>query len=447
MEKCQRMDFLISKSRYTIILYVLLSLGVYGYVAYGLMRENTASLLLAVGMLFVLLWRLQKVEFSWKTLLLLGVLFRMVFLGTWPQLSPDFYRYLWDGNIMLMGFNPYAHSPNTLFDLIQFPQASLLYEKMGSLSQSNLSNYPPLSQYIFKAMAFFSQKTLLPGLSFLRLLYGFIELFIFLVGRKFLEKLGFNNRLLGWYFLNPLLIIETYGNLHGEGLMMSFFLLGIGLLFQQKIFASAFFISLSIAFKLFPLLFLPLFYFFLKPKERFFFYITLLLVLVLCFGPFATQSTLINYWNTLRLWFDTFEFNASIYYVIRTIGFQLVDYNIIKQVGVVMPFIIFLWVGYLSLKNKVPTQKQLLKHMLWVGSLYFFLATTVHPWYIIILLPLGILSGYLFPVLWSFTVFWSYSAYQITGVNESFTFITLEYFFVFVCMGFELYKKPLLKHL
>jgi len=54
MEKCQRMDFLSSKSRYTIILYVLLSLGVYGYVAYGLMRENTASLLLAVGMLFVL---------------------------------------------------------------------------------------------------------------------------------------------------------------------------------------------------------------------------------------------------------------------------------------------------------------------------------------------------------------------------------------------------------
>jgi len=47
----------------------------------------------------------------------------MVFLGAWPQLSPDFYRYLWDGNIMLMGFNPYAHSPNTLFDLIQFPQA------------------------------------------------------------------------------------------------------------------------------------------------------------------------------------------------------------------------------------------------------------------------------------------------------------------------------------
>lgn len=447
MEKFKRMAFLVSKSRYTAMLYVLLSLGIYGYVAYSLLRENAASLVLAMCVLFILLWGLQKQAFSWKTLLLLGFLFRFVFISAIPHLSQDFYRYLWDGNIMLMGFNPYAYTPNALFDLIQFPQASLLHEQMGSLSQANLSNYPPLSQYTFKAMAFFSQKTLLPGLLFLRLLYGFVELFIFWGGRLILQKLGLTNKLLGWYFINPLLIVETYGNLHGEGLMMGLFLLGLGLLTQRKIIVSAFFISLSIAFKLFPLLFLPLFYFYLKPKERLFFYATVLLIMVLGFAPFTTQSSLVNYWNTLRLWFDTFEFNASIYYLIRALGYQLVGYNIIKQVGVVMPFVILLWVGYLSLKHKSPTQKQLLLHLLWVSCLYFFLATTVHPWYIITLLILGILSGYLFPLLWSLTVFWSYSAYGAAVVSESFEIIALEYFFVFVCLGYELYKKPLLKHL
>ncbi len=441
------MAFLKIKSRDATILFVLLSLVAYSYLTYFLPRENTVQLLLTVGILFALLWGLQQQKLSWKKVLLVGFLFRLVSLGALPHLSQDFYRYLWDGNIMLMGFNPYAQTPNALVELIHFPQASLLYDQMGSLSQANLSNYPPLSQYIFKAMAFLSQKKLMPGLIFLRLLYGCSELFIFLWGARLLQRIGLSAQHLGWYFLNPLLIIETYGNLHGEGFMVGIFLLSLGFLIDRKIITSALFMSLSIAFKLFPLLFLPLFFFYLKPKERVYFYGTLLFLMVLCIGPFASGDTFLNYWNTLRLWFDTFEFNASIYYLIRAVGYHFVGYNIIKQVGTVMPFVLLAWVVFLSLKHRAPTQKQLLLCLLWAGSFYFFLATTVHPWYIITLLGLGIVSGYLFPLLWSFTVFWSYSAYGTPTVSESFGIITLEYLVVFGCLAYELYNKPLLKHL
>ena len=49
--------------------------------------------------LFVLFWRIKKQIKTWKQLLFLGLLFRLIFICATPNLSQDFYRYLWDGNL------------------------------------------------------------------------------------------------------------------------------------------------------------------------------------------------------------------------------------------------------------------------------------------------------------------------------------------------------------
>lgn len=429
------------------LVFASLSVLGYGVVAYGLSRENTAALLLTFGLLFAFLWGLQKQALSWKNLFLGGLLFRLIFFLGLPTLSQDFYRYCWDGNLMLMGINPYLHTPNALINLVQFPHASLLYEQMGELSNANHSNYPPLSQYTFQGMALLAQNALLPGLLFLRCVYLIIEGILFLWGKKLLEKMGLSSTLWGWYFLNPLLIVETYGNLHGEGLMLSLFLLGLGFLFQHRFFISGLFISFSIAFKLFPLLFLPLFFFIIPLKKRLLFYSTLALSLLLISLPFLSATSVANYGKTLFLWFDTFEFNASFHYLIRALSHELVGYNLIKETGKLMPFLLLAVVSFFTLKNKKLNQKQLLTNLLWVCSIYLFSATTVHPWYVINLLGLGVLTGYLFPVVWSATVWWSYSAYGTPKVEESSLLIALEYMAVYGCLFYELWKKPLLKHL
>lgn len=428
------------------LFFAAFSLIGYTILAYVLTRENTFWLVSIFGILFVLFWSIHRQIKTWKQLLLLGLLFRLVFICATPNLSQDFYRYLWDGNLMGMGINPYLHTPKEVVELVQFPFSSVLYEKMGFLSNVNYSNYPPLSQYLFQGMAFFSQKNLFGGIIFLRFIYFMFEMLLFFLGKNLIKTLKLSPNLASWYFLNPLLIIETYGNLHGEGVMCGIFLLGLGFLFQKRVFFSALLFGISIAFKLFPLLFLPLFYFYFRRKRRLLFYGIITTTVFLFFLPFSNENTALNYWKTLNLWFNTFEFNASLFYLLRAIGFELVGFNIIKIVGLIMPFFLITSIGYISLRNRNPTDIQILKNLLWVCSLYLFTATTVHPWYVISLVALGLLSGYLFPLVWSATVFLSYTAYGSPEVEESAVALVLEYSIVYACLAYELWKKPLLKH-
>ena len=428
------------------LFFAAFSLIGYTILAYVLTRENTFWLVSIFGILFVLFWSIHRQIKTWKQLLLLGLLFRLVFICATPNLSQDFYRYLWDGNLMGMGINPYLHTPKEVVELVQFPFSSVLYEKMGFLSNANYSNYPPLSQYLFQGMAFFSQKNLFGGIIFLRFIYFMFEMLLFFLGKNLIKTLKLSPNLASWYFLNPLLIIETYGNLHGEGVMCGIFLLGLGFLFQKRVFFSALLFGISIAFKLFPLLFLPLFYFYFRRKRRLLFFGIITTTVFLFFLPFSNENTALNYWKTLNLWFNTFEFNASLFYLLRAIGFELVGFNIIKIVGLIMPFFLITSIGYISLRNRNPTDIQILKNLLWVCSLYLFTATTVHPWYVISLVALGLLSGYLFPLVWSATVFLSYTAYGSPEVEESAIALVLEYSIVYACLAYELWKKPLLKH-
>ena len=95
--------------------------------------------------------------------------------------------------------------------------------------------------------------------------------------------------------------------------------------------------GLAIALKLIPLLFLPVFYRFLGGKRFLYNCTALLFVSLLIWTPFWEGSMAAHYQETLQLWFTTFEFNGSIYNIIRALGYQIKGYNIIRQLGAVTP--------------------------------------------------------------------------------------------------------------
>ncbi|MDP4933834.1 MAG: glycosyltransferase ArnT-like protein, partial [Salibacteraceae bacterium] len=59
--------------------------------------------------------------------------------------------------------------------------------------------------------------------------------------------------------------------------------------------------------------------------------------------------------------------------------------------------------------------------------IYYLLATTVHPWYISMLLILGVMSGRVYPVAWTGAVFLSYITYRTVAYQENYWFILIEY--------------------
>lgn len=435
-------------TKYQIYIATAISVFAYLFLGYFFEREQFYWLLFLYSLAFVGMISLVQTPEYEKTFFKIGVLYRVLFLFSTPALSQDFYRFIWDGHAILSGINPYQYKPEVIINTIAtFPNANYLYEKMGGLSASHFSNYPPVNQLLFTIAAFLGGKSILVSTIVLRTIIILADVGIYHYGRKILVHFNKNTENIFWYFLNPLVIVELSGNLHFEGVMLFFFILGLYFLITNKWIQAAVCIAISISVKLLPLLLLPLFFKYFGFKKSILFYIVVIGLNALFFLPFLNPTLLNNYIETIALWFTNFEFNASIYYVVREMGFYFKGYNIIQTVGKISPIITILIVSYFAFFRNNKTIDSLLVNALLVLSMYFFMTTTVHPWYVINLVLLSVFTNYKFPLVWSFVIVLSYYAYSVFPFKENLFLIGLEYLFVFTFVIFEMIRQRKLSEL
>lgn len=427
------------------ILLLLACLGFYYVFAFLLQREDTIRLLSLYAALFFICFKLIQFEkWNLRFLLAAGLLFRLVFLFEWPNLSQDFYRFIWDGRLILAGINPYLHTPDELMSLADPAVSSLteLYNGMGSLSARNFSNYPPLNQLFFALAAFIGGKGITGPILAMRLIIITADLGVLYFGRKLLLKLNRSPHLIFWYFLNPLVIIELTGNLHFEGVMLFFFIWSLYLAIGMRWGWAAIVYACSVALKLIPLIFLPLFitHFGFRRSIKFFLLIALAILLISL--PFAVPGVAGNYGSTLGLWFSNFEFNAGLYNLVKktAVLFDSKPWELIKAYGKIIPFLTIALVLVFTFFRNNRQPQILLGSMMWVLSCYYLLSPTVHPWYVITLVLLCIYTDFRFPLFWSAVVVLSYSAYANPDYQENLWLLAVEYFVVIGMMLYEIIR-------
>lgn len=426
------------------LLLVLSGMLFYFSFAYDLARTDYTKLItLYVGLFFISYKIVQINKSNFKFLVAIAILFRLIFLLAIPNLSQDFYRFIWDGRMILEGLNPYLYTPESFLSIGEFPveQAQELYTGMGSLNASHYTNYPPLNQLCFAIAGLFAGKNILGSVIVMRLIIIAADFGALYFGKKLLEKLKIPVHNIFWYILNPFLIIELTGNLHFEGVMIFFLVWSMYLLSIDKWKSAAIVLALSVSIKLIPLIFLPLFFQKLGFKKSFGFYIIIGLVTVLLFLPFYSSEFINNYTQTVALWFQNFEFNASLYYIAREIGYLFRGWNEIAIIGKIIPIIVLLFIVIITFFRKNKTTIELITAMLFVFSFYLFTTTTVHPWYIATLLILSIFTNYKFPIVWSFIIILSYLAYANGNNTENLWIIALEYLVVYGFLIWELFIK------
>ena len=364
--------------------------------------------------------------------------------------------------MILEGFNPYLFTPESFIinGITPISQAQELYNGMGILNASHFTNYPPLNQLCFVMAGLFAGKSILGSVIVLRLIIIAADFGTLYFGKKLLKKLNIPVNNLFWFLLNPFIIIELTGNLHFESVMIFFLIWSLYLFQIGKWRYAAFAFACSISIKLIPLIFLPLFFnwffkgnittnnwrsYFFELKNLFVFYGLILLISIILFIPFYNADFLSNYAQTVALWFQDFEFNASLYYIARSIGYLFTGYNEIGIIGKIIPVIMILFVFYASFFRNNKTLKELITSMLIVLSFYYFMSTTVHPWYIATLLILSIFTNYKFPLVWSFVAILSYLAYANSDNTENLWIIGLEYSIVYGFLIWEVFIKKAAK--
>jgi len=440
------------------ILLALTSVAFYLSFTYDLVRTDYLKLISLYTALFFLFFKLVQInKGNFIFLVVLAFLFRFLLLFSIPNLSQDFYRFIWDGRMILEGFNPYLYTPESFILNHQFPvaQAQELYNGMGELNGSHLTNYAPLNQLCFVIAGLIAGKNILGSVIVMRFIIIAAEIGTLYFGKKLLEKLNIPVHNIFWFLLNPFIIIELTGNLHFESLMIFFLVWSLYLLHIGKWKVAAMVFACSVSMKLIPLIFLPLFFqYFIKKEENskgflnlngfnklIGFYAIVIGITVLLFLPFYNSEFIINYTSTVKLWFQRFEFNASFYYIAREIGYSFRGYNEIAVIGKAIPIVILFFILIITFFRKNRSMVALMTAMLLALSVYYFTATTVHPWYLATLLILSIFTKYKFPLVWSFVIILSYLAYANSENSENFWVIGTEYAIVYGVFFWEILSK------
>jgi len=395
-------------------------------------RSDSMGLFICFSASFFAYFWICKFEYSFKSIWILGIGVRCLLFYDLPNLSDDFYRFIWDGSLIHHGINPYSLLPTQVTEL-GIPKFS-----PTALAQLNSSTYatvyPPLNQFFFWLSTFLVQ----PLWS-----VGILRIFLLLTdiaSTWLLHKLRPKTALSGWFFLNPLLIWEGVGNVHFESMVIFFLLLTLYFISKNKFAKAGFAWGLAIATKLIPLLFLPALMWYYKWKQSWVLISIALIVLSLTLIPMLSTQLTEGTFTSLKLYFQHFEFNASIYFIFRALGFWFNGYNIIGTLGPIMGLITLFLIS-LGAILLYHYKKSLETVLLYSLTIYLLMSTTIHPWYILTLIPLGLLSGYWYPVIWSFSVSWSYFGYDAAGYDVPTWWILSEYIILFGAIGIELKKK------
>ena len=424
---------------------LLLSTIAYYWLAYQTSREQFLTVLalfiLLFGTYFICYKVFSKTHFT--SLLLAGVLFRMLLLFSTPNLSDDVYRFIWDGRLAANGINPFSYLPG---EILQMPPVkgitTELFMKLNSPNYYTV--YPPVLQGIFWVTAKLFPLNIFSAIVFLKVLIVTVEIGNFFLLMRIIKKLFLPKHQCLLYILNPLVIIELTGNVHFEGVMIFFVLLAWLLILSNNWRSSAISLGLGIATKLIPVLFIPLVINKLGWKRGLFFGLFSGLTVLILFAILFDINTIQHLLSSVNLFFRNFEFNAGLYYVVRWIGIKLMGYNIIEYAGPALSLAAIIIIFFLSFRNKKNTPNLFLHYSLFVISIWFLFSTTVHPWYICLPVALSVFGPFRYAVLWSFTVTLSYSAYRFHPVRENLWLVGAGYILVaiYALWEFKFNKKP-----
>jgi len=415
---------------------ILLSLTGYLMISYITPRHDTIPLFLYYILLFAAyLFQYKSVssEVRVRQVYLMGILFRLSLLLLVPNLSDDVYRFIWDGRLTAHGINPFTHPPAYFLSNPEFEEMGLTSSLYELFSKNTHSSYPPFNQFIFALSVILSPDSLFGSILVMRLLIIAFEIANIFLIKKLLTLYDIPQKRGLLYVLNPLVILELTGNLHFEVFMIFFLLLSLWYLHKSRFLTAGFAFGMSILAKLIPLMYLPFLWIRLGKKSGFLFVLASGGVIFMGFLPFLRIDPAEGFLSSLALYFYKLEFNASIYFIVRQIGYWITGYNIIYLAGPLLGFISFLLIIFFSSSSYVKN-KSIIEIWMWLLMIYFAMTTTLHPWYITTLLVLSIFTRYRFPVIWTLFIFFTYQGYTETGYEPNYWLIGMEYLVVYGIM-------------
>lgn len=392
--------------------------------------------LVPANICYFLLLYLSKSENNLFFYLLTALTLRILLIFNTPNLSDDYFRFFWDGNISLKGENPFEKKPIEYMESPEINGDLYLFSHLNSPNYHSV--YPPFLQYLFKYSAYIGENRPDIQILVLKLFYAFFSIGMVFLLPWLLKLYSIKSWQALIYLLNPLVLLEEMGNLHAEGILVFFLALFLAAIKKFPNYAFLPFAA-AIAVKLTPLLLFPSIFIRLKLKNGLYFCLGILVVLSIFFLPYLNGIIKGGFFESLGLYFNKMEFNAYGYNIFKSFGYLTHGYNRIKILGPVTAIISIVLILFFSFKKRRVTWDSFPLQALSLYFIFLFFSPVIHPWYII---PLVFFTAFLnmkFVLVWSAFVILSYSHYHYGLNKEQYPLVFMEYLVVTVFLIKDLY--------
>ena len=333
-------------------------------------------------------------------------LFRWLLLQTYPTLSSDVFRYMWDGHVAVNGISPYEFPINaSQLDWLDAPfRAQANHASMAS-------PYMPAAQWFFAAVALFYP---LEPLSFQTAAVLFDLATAFILSRLLaLTDLPAHRLLI--YFWNPLVIVETAQGAHVDALMVMLMMLAVyaiaslstptptaapqngrrphGLArISFSVLAPAL-LALATLTKLIPLLLAPVFWWRWNWGSRLLY--GYLVIAMLVSPALRAGWGLIGeldgrgLFGAFRIYQEQWNFNSGLFHWLEAWLMQMGISAPMSQAQEITFFLLFLLLLSVWLWSR-RSRDDLRATLRWLAiplAGYLLLTATAHPWYLLALMP------------------------------------------------------------
>lgn len=237
-------------ARFILLLAALAAIGVSALALAGDLRQSLLTfwpISAALTLVMLVAWRAESIAPSARRIVIVALLLRLLAGMGDPALSDDVYRFVWDGRVQLAGIHPNRFAPNDAA-LDGVPDAELRarinHPEIGTI-------YPPSAQLLFALNAL-----LRGGTRTMRLLLGLCDVAVVALLIALLRRAGRSPAHAVLYGWNPLAVLESSGSGHLEPLGVALLLASLLALERGRALAGVA-LAASVLTKLLPLLTLP----------------------------------------------------------------------------------------------------------------------------------------------------------------------------------------------
>jgi len=339
--------------------------------------------------------------------LVLAAVWHIAFLRVPAAADDDIHRYVWDGRLQRLGYNPYIVVPSD-------PAfASLHTPETRTLNNPGLpSPYPPAAQLFFRTVAAIHESTFAMKVAFV-----ICELAIVFVLLDLLRRTRQAAHLVLAFAWNPLLAIEVAGSGHIDIVGALLLVVSAAALVRRWRLAATVALGLAIAVKFLPVVLLPLYWKRVRIRDA----ALAAVVVTLLYVPFLDHSFL-NHGRipigSLGTYVQGFRFNGPVFAILHYVAPPQLLAGLAVLVGLVTAT--FLRRG--SLKRAAPdadpnafASDQLpWNQFAWPMAASLLFAPVVFPWYLLWLLPFLTSASTLLIIVWTVSIIPTYVMWHLS---------------------------------